>query len=94
MKKVTIDIPKTLAQKQKWEDRLKELEASCPEGYKVAIPGQAIDMLGKDELWRIHEHHPEPHLTRIPQDLYDTGYGMCARRIPKEWGRCLYYKVA
>jgi hypothetical protein len=93
MKKVTIDIPKTPAQKKKWEDRLKELRSSCPAGYTVMIPGQVLNMLGTTELWRIHEHYPEPDLTRIPQDLYDTGYGMCAKRIPKEWGRCLYYKV-
>lgn len=93
MKKVTIDIPKTPAQKKKWENRLKELEASCPEGYKVAIPGQAIDMLGKTELWRIHEHNSDPHLTRLPQDLIDWEQGISAKRVPKEWGRCLYYKV-
>lgn len=71
----------------------KEIEDSCPEGYTKVIPGQNINMLGYTELWRIHEHHLEPDLTRIPQDLYDMGYGVCAKRVPKEWGRCLYYKV-
>lgn len=50
-------------------------------------------MLGKEELWRIHERHAEPELTRIPQDMVDTPFGPCAKRIPTEWGRCLYYKV-
>lgn len=71
----------------------KELEDSCPEGYKVIIPGQNIDMLGAKEFWRIHEHHAEPHLTRVPQDLIDVADAPCAARVPKEWGQCLYYKV-
>jgi len=50
-------------------------------------------MLGKTELWRIFEYHPEPYLTRIPQDLVDTPFGPCAKRIPKDWGKCLYYKT-
>lgn len=70
----------------------KDVEKECPKGY-LPNCGQAIDMLGKTELWEIFEHHPEPELTRIPQDLVDTPFGPCAKRIPKEWGRCLYYKV-
>jgi len=69
-----------------------EIDANCPEGY-TAYHGGTVDMLGRTELWRIHEHHPEPDLTRIPQDLYDNGYGACAKRIPEEWGRCLYFKI-
>jgi len=67
-------------------------KSNFPDGY---LPNcdQTIDMLGKTELWRIHEHHAEPDLTRIPQDLVDTPFGPCAKRIPKEWGRCLYYKT-
>lgn len=71
----------------------KEIEDKCPEGYTVVIPGQTIDMLGKTELWRIHENNSIPDCTRIPQDFYDTGYGLCAKRIPEEWGKCLYFKV-
>lgn len=70
-----------------------EIDDNCPEEYTVIIPGQAIDMLGKSELWRIHENNPEPYLTRIPQDMVDTPFGPSAKRIPKEWGRCFYYKV-
>ena len=92
MKKVTIDIPKTPAQNKKQDDRLKELEASCPDGYSV-INGSTIDMLGKTELWRIFENQDEPQLSRIPQDFVDFGNGRCPARAPKEWGRCLYYKV-
>jgi hypothetical protein len=74
--------------------KLKEIEANCPTGYSVAFPGQTIDMLGSTELWRIHEHHAEPHLTRVPQDLVPDVMGSpCAARVPKEWGRCLYYKI-
>ena len=74
--------------------KLKEIAANCPAGYSVAIPGQSIDMLGSTELWRIHEHHAEPHLTRVPQDLVPDVMGSpCAARVPKEWGRCLYYKI-
>ena len=71
----------------------KELEANCPEGYTVYNGEGTLNMLGKTEFWRIHENHPEPDLTRIPEDLVDMPYGPCAKRIPKEWGRCLYYKV-
>jgi hypothetical protein len=71
----------------------KELEANCPEGYTVALPGQNIDMLGKTEFWGIYEHHSEPDLVRIPQDLVDTPDGPPAKRIPREWGRLLYCKV-
>lgn len=72
----------------------KEIENSCPEGYTIIIPGQNIDMLGKTELWRIFENHSEPDLTRIPQDLVDYPYGgSVAKRVIKEWGKCLYYKV-
>lgn len=71
----------------------KELEESCPAGYTVDS-GEPVDMLGKTELWRMFEHHLEPDLTRIPQDLVDFPYGgKCAKRVPKEWGRCLYYKT-
>jgi len=71
----------------------KETKSKCPEGY-LPNCGQAIDMLGKKELWRIFEYHAEPHLTRLPQDLVDDIYGTpCAARVPDEWGRCLYYKT-
>lgn len=70
----------------------KEIDDNCPEGY-TSYHGGSIDMLGKEELWRIHERHAEPELTRIPQDMVDTPFGPSAKRIPKEWGRCLYYKV-
>lgn len=73
-------------------EKMKELEINCPDGYTVAI-GQAIDMLGKKELWRIFEHQAEPDLTRIPYDLVQTPFGPSAKRIPKEWGKCLYFKV-
>jgi len=75
-------------------EKLKEIQANRPDGYEVVVPGKSIDMLGKSELWRIYENHPEPHRTRIPQDLIDTPYaGPCAARTPDEWGRCLYFKV-
>lgn len=70
----------------------KEIDDKCPEGY-TPYHGGSIDMLGKEKLWRIHERHVEPELTRIPQDMVDTPFGPCAKRIPAEWGRCLYYKV-
>lgn len=70
----------------------KDTSLKCPDGY-LPYCGQAIDMLGKTELWQIHEHHVEPEITRIPQDMVDTPFGPCAKRIPKEWGRCLYYKA-
>lgn len=78
--------------KRKEEIDWEQVKASCPEGYMVN-GGETIDMLGKTEMWRIHEHNSEPHLTRIPQDLIDTPFGPCVARIPKEWGRCLYYKI-
>jgi hypothetical protein len=65
----------------------------CPEGYKMAVHGKPIDMLGATQMWRIFEHHPDPHLTRIPQDLVDYSSGPSAKRIPEEWGKCLYYKL-
>ncbi len=65
---------------------------NCTDGYSL-YEGDSIDMLGKTELWRIFEFHAEPDLTRIPQDLVDIPFGPSAKRIPKEWGRCLYYKV-
>lgn len=72
----------------------KEIKPKCPDGY-LPNCGQVIDMLGKTELWKIHEHHAEPEITRIPQDLVDYGIGLGqgAKRVPKEWGRCLYYRV-
>jgi hypothetical protein len=71
----------------------REVHANCPEGYTVN-GGEAINMLGTSELWRIFEHHAEPHLARIPQDLIDDGNGTpCAGHVPKAWGRVLYYKV-
>lgn len=70
-----------------------EIEDNCPEGYSICT-GLPIDMLGITEVWRIFENNPEPDLTRIPQDLVDYPYGgKCAKRVPEEWGRCLYYKV-
>lgn len=60
----------------------KDTSLKCPDGYPPNC-GQAIDMLGKTELWRIHEHHAEPELTRIPQNLVDTPFGPCAKRIPR-----------
>lgn len=72
--------------------KMKELRAKCPEGY-LPHCGQAIDMLGKTEVWMIYENHAEPELMRIPQNFVDTPFGPCAKRTPKEWGRCLYYKV-
>ena len=75
-------------------DEMRKIMAECPDGYTVAM-GQAIDMLGKTELWRIFENHPKPDLTRIPQDLVDFewGDGKVAKRVPIEWGKCLYFKV-
>jgi len=73
--------------------KMKELQSNCPEGYTVAIPGQAIDMLGATELWIIHSDHTEPHCTRIPQDYVDYGDGNVLARRPKEWGHPLYFKV-
>lgn len=70
----------------------KEVKANCPVGYTVN-DGEPINMLGAKELWRIFEHHAEPDLTRIPQDLVDAPFGHSAKRVPKEWGRCLYYRV-
>jgi hypothetical protein len=72
--------------------RLAQIAAKCPEGYTVN-DGKPLDMLGKTELWRIHEFHMEPDLVRIPQDLVDYPNGPSAKRVPKEWGQCLYYKV-
>jgi hypothetical protein len=72
-------------------EKMRKIMAYCPDGYSVN-EGQTVDMLGKTELWRIYESHSEPDLTRIPQDLVDTPFGH-AKRIPKEWGPCLYYKV-
>jgi hypothetical protein len=74
----------------------KELEAKCPDGYSINDIGPK-NMLGATELWRIFENHCEPDLTRIPQDLVDYGIafgkGRGPKRVPDEWGRCLYYKV-
>ena len=70
----------------------KDIVAKCPEGYQLNT-GRPINMLGAKELWRIFEHHAEPDLTRIPQDLVDAPFGPSAKRVPKEWGRCLYYRV-
>ena len=69
-----------------------EVRENCPEGY-IVNGGETIDMLGKTELWRIFENHPEPELTRLPQDMVDTPFGSCAKRIPTEWGRCMYNNV-
>lgn len=69
-----------------------EIDANCPDGYAV-YHGGTIDMLGRKDLWKIYEHHAEPDLMRIPQDFVDTPYGPSAKRIPPEWGKCLYYKV-
>lgn len=77
----------------KQEKRRKRLKRECPEGYAIVIPGQNIDMLGKTEYWRIFENHPEPFLTRIPEDFIETENGQCLARIPKEWGKCLYQKL-
>lgn len=71
----------------------KEMKDSCPEGYRVAIPGQTIDMLGAFELWVIYSNHLEPHIMRIPQDYVDYGNGKACARRPKEWGHPIYYKV-
>jgi hypothetical protein len=76
----------------KERDRRKEIESKCPPGYSLHI-GQPIDMLDITELWRIFENHDEPHRTRIPQDLIDVAGIPCTARVPKSWGRCLYYKV-
>lgn len=73
-------------------DKIRKIKANCPAGYSVN-EGRVVDMLGKTELWLIHEHHAEPHLIRLPQDLIDVAGTPCAARVPKEWGRCLYYKV-
>ena len=74
-------------------DKMKKIQENCPIGYTVSA-GQTIDMLGKNELWRIFENHPKPDLTRIPQDLVDWDYGgKMAKRVPIEWGRCIYFKV-
>jgi hypothetical protein len=74
-------------------EKIRKIKANCPVGYSVN-EGRVVDMLGATELWRIHEHHAEPHMTRVPQDLIDDGNGSpCAARVPKEWGSCLYYKV-
>jgi hypothetical protein len=70
----------------------KTIVANCPEGYSLNT-GRPIDMLGKKELWRIFENQSQPHLTRLPQDMIDNGFGPCAARVPKSWGRVLYYKV-
>ena len=78
----------------KRNDYIKKMQSTCPEGYTVAIPGQSIDMLGATELWIIRSNHPEPHLTRVPEDLVDGEDGSrCVARVPKEWGHPLYYKV-
>lgn len=69
-----------------------EIEESCPEGYTV-YHGGTIDMLGRKELWKIYEHHAKPDLMRIPQDFIDTPFGSCAKHVPLEWGKCLYFKV-
>ena len=70
----------------------KDIVSNCPEGYQLNI-GRPINMLGGKELWRIFENQSQPHLTRLPQDLVDVAGHPCAARVPKEWGRCLYYKV-
>lgn len=70
----------------------KDIEDNCPDGYSVCDTN-VVDMLDKTELWRIYENHSEPHLARIPQDLVDYLGSPAAGRAPKEWGRCLYYKV-
>jgi hypothetical protein len=76
-------------------EKIRKIKANCPAGYSVNDGYRSINMLGKKELWSIYEHHTEPHVTRIPQDLIDDGNGSpCAARVPKEWGRCVYYKVA
>ena len=94
----TVEIYLTAKGKKDWEKRKKayieKMQPNCPEGYRICFPGQSIDMLGATELWRVHEHHAEPHMTRIPQDLIDDGNGSpCAARVPKEWGMCIYYRV-
>jgi hypothetical protein len=73
-------------------DKHKKLVSNCPAGYLINT-GRPIDMLGKKELWRIFENQSEPHLTRLPQDLVDFQGHPCAARVPKSWGRVLYYKV-
>lgn len=70
----------------------KDIVANCPDGYSLNT-GHPIDMLGGKELWRIFENQSEPHLTRLPQDLVDVAGSPCAARVPKAWGRVLYFKV-
>ncbi|CAN5951048.1 unnamed protein product [Sphagnum jensenii] len=65
---------------------MKEIQANCPAGYTVNA-GYPIDMLNVTELWRIYENHPEPQLTRIPQDMVDYEGRPAVGRTPKEWGR-------
>ena len=75
--------------------QLPEMYFNCPNGYKVAVPGQAIDMIGAKEMWLIHSNHSEPYLVRIPEDLvdYGNGLGVGIHKRPKEWGHPIYYKV-
>ena len=71
----------------------KEIEPNCPVGYSINT-GKSINMLGITELWRIFENHAEPHLIRVPQDLVPDVMGNpCAGSVPKEWGKCLYWKT-
>lgn len=74
--------------------KMKAIQANCPDGYTVSLSHQSIDMLGKTELWLIYSNHPEPVLTRIPQDFVDRGDGNVLARRPKEWGYLMYFKVA
>jgi hypothetical protein len=71
---------------------MSEKKVVIPEGY-MPYQGKPMDMLGKTELWTIHENRAEPDMIRIPQDLVDSLWGESAKRVPVEWGKLLYYKV-
>lgn len=73
--------------------KYEKLKANCPDGYSVMVPGMTVNMLGAAELWRIFEKHAEPYRIRIPEDLIDNELETCPARVPKEWGRPLYYKL-
>ncbi len=96
----TIVIPKGLIREVRdtWELEMismkrKETEENCPEGYYVIDSGKTVDMLGKEKMWLIYEHHAEPHLIRLPEDMVDEGDGICPARVPEEWGRPVYCKM-